>query len=472
MSFVQIEFVWLFLAVFVLYWMLPGGRTQNIVLLCASVVFYGWITPLWVLLLYASATIDFVMAQLMVRSPRHRRVWLGASLTSNLGLLFWFKYFDFFVVNVHDALASLGLETSLHALGIVLPAGISFYTFQTMSYTIDVYRGELRPRRSYLDYLVFVSFFPQLVAGPIERAGRLLPQLEQRRVLSWSAVESGLGLALWGGFKKLVIADTLAPYVDKVFLLKDTGGPLIWAATAAFMVQIYADFSGYTDIARGTAKMLGIHLVRNFDEPYRATTTPEFWQRWHMSLSTWIRDYLLAPLLGDADAIRPIRFAVAITVTMVVMGVWHGAGWNFVLFGLFQAACILGYALALRNLPEAARRVPGGRTLAAAFHLTFVGGIGALMFREPSVYRIWMHLSSNPLDATPHQWRAVVTILSLLFVLNTPLVIEHFAKRTVIPRWKRTPWWLPLQTTVWSVYVVLMSISYRTTSMDFIYFQF
>ena len=472
MSFVQIEFLGLMTTVFVLYWLAPTRRWQNAVLLSASVVFYGWVTPWWVILLYTSATVDFAMGQLMVRSPRHRRLWLAISLTSNLGLLFWFKYFGFFLVNVAAALAALEVEASVPLLRVALPAGISFYTFQTMSYTLDIYRGELRPRTDYLDYVVFVSFFPQLVAGPIERASRLLPQLEVKRRLSWANVESGVGLALYGAFKKLVIADTLAPYVDKVFLLKDTGGPLIWAATAAFMVQMYADFSGYTDIARGTARMLGVHLVRNFDEPYAAATTQEFWQRWHMSLSTWIRDYLLAPMLGSADRIDPMRFGAAVTATMVVMGVWHGAGWNFVLFGLFQAFCILGYAVALRRLPPWTARIWGGRTLAAGFHLVFVGGIGALLFREPSVARIVAHLTTHPLDATFDEWRAVVAIGTLVFVLNLPLVIEHFARRWLFPRLQPTVWWLPIQTTMWSVYLVLMSVSYRTTAMDFIYFQF
>jgi D-alanyl-lipoteichoic acid acyltransferase DltB (MBOAT superfamily) len=308
---------------------------------------------------------------------------------------------------------------------------------------------------------VFVSLFPQLFAGPIERASHLLPQVESPRRFSWSAVESGVGLALWGVFKKLVIADTLAPYVDKVFLLPDAGAPLVWAATFAFMVQLYADFSGYTDIARGTARILGFDLVRNFDEPYVATTTQEFWQRWHMSLSSWIRDYLLGPLLGRSDVISPLRFAVAITIAMVAMGIWHGAGWNFVLFGLFQAACILTYAVVMRILPQRVRSIPYGRVPAAAFHLVFVGGIGAFLFREHDLGKIAAHLTSHPFVGTLDEWR-----------LNLAFVVEHVARRTVIPRLRPTPWWLPLETTVWSGWALLALLSYRTGTYDFVYFQF
>ena len=257
MNFVQIEFLWFMILVFVLYWAIPRRGWQNIVLVIASAVFYGWIHPWWLLLLYASAVLDYTMGRLMVRAPQYKRWWLSFSMMGNIGMLLYFKYFNFFIDNVAIALESVGLGANLHTLNILLPAGISFYTFQTMSYTLDIYRGELQPRKRFLTYLVFVSFFPQLVAGPVERASRLLPQLEAKRIFKLEDLRSGFGLAMWGGFKKMVIADTIAPYVDKIFLLEDPSGPMIWAATAGFSLQIYTDFSGYTDIARGTARMLG-----------------------------------------------------------------------------------------------------------------------------------------------------------------------------------------------------------------------
>jgi len=472
LSFVQIEFLALLLVVFAAYWTVRGRWMQNLVLVVASAVFYGWVSPWWMGVLGVSACVDFVAGQLMVRSPRHKRVWLGISLTSNLGMLLYFKYMGFFVENLVLAFEGLGVPTHPVTLQVLLPAGISFYTFQTLSYTIDIYRGELRPRTSFLDYLAFVSFFPQLMAGPIERASSLLTQLEVERRFSSDDLRSGITLALHGAFKKLVIADTIAPYVDKVFVHQDPAGPLVWAGAIGFMVQIYGDFSGYTDIARGVARTLGIRLVENFHEPWKATTTPEFWQRWHMSLSTWIRDYVLTPLLGDGERITPFRFAWAVTVTMVVMGAWHGAGWNYIVFGLYQAAAILGYTWVTRNLPEWARRIPYGRTLAAVFHIFTVGLVGSLLFREPSVARFIHFMGTSPLAGTPNEWRAAIVIVTLSFTLSMSGAVETVLRKRVAPMLEGTPWLLPAQTTLWSGMAVLIALFYRANTYDFIYFQF
>ncbi len=472
MSFGRVEFVWFMLAVFALYWAVPGRRWQNVVLLLASAVFYGWVHPWWLILLLASSVLDFSMGRLMVRAKAWKRLWLGLSLTGNLGMLMYFKYTNFLIDNVALAMSSLGVQANLSSLNILLPAGISFYTFQTMSYTLDIYRGELYPRKSFLDYLTFVSFFPQLVAGPVERAARLLPQLEQHRPFSLHNLQSGFGLALYGAFKKMVIADTIAPYVDKVFVLDDPEGPLIWAATTGFLLQIYADFSGYTDMARGTARMLGVDLVRNFNEPWLATTTQEAWQRWHMSLSRWIRDYVLTPLLGDPDIVTRVRLMSAITVTMVIMGAWHGAGWNFIVFGLFQSASIIFYAVADKYLPDRVRTMRYGRVIAAALHILFVGEISALIFREHSLERLFHHFTSNPLVASDDAWRASLGLLGLVVVLNIPTVIEHYAKRLVIPRIEGTVWMMPAKAWLWSLLGLLIFLFYRVNPTDFIYFQF
>ena len=310
MNFVQAEFPVFMLVIFVAYWALGRRSWQNILLVVASAVFYGWVHPWFLILLFGSATLDFSLSQAIERWPVRKKVFLGVSLMANLGLLAYFKYFGFFVDSVVTAFQSVGLNFHMGTLEVLLPVGISFYTFQTMGYTIDVYRGELKARTNFVDYALYVSFFAQLVAGPIERAGRLLPQIEAHRTLSWALIRSGLALAMWGGFKKVVIADTLAPYVDKVYVLEHPAGPLLWAATAAFMIQIYADFSGYTDIARGVARLLGFELMENFNAPFLARTTVEFWQRWHMSLSFWLRDYLMGPLVGDHNVSR-FRFASA-----------------------------------------------------------------------------------------------------------------------------------------------------------------
>jgi D-alanyl-lipoteichoic acid acyltransferase DltB (MBOAT superfamily) len=472
-NFVQIEFPIFLAVVFTLYWMLRDRRLQNGLLVVASGVFYGWIHPWFLILLYGSAVLDFSLGQAIARYPRQKRWFVSMSVLGNLGLLAYFKYFNFFVENTIFALQQAGVTTNLSTLQILLPVGISFYTFQTMGYTIDVYRGELKARTQFVDYLLYVSFFAQLVAGPIERAGRLLPQIETPRTFELAQVRSGFALAMWGGFKKVVVADTVAPYVDKVYILDQPAGPLIWAATAAFMIQIYADFSGYTDIARGTARMLGFKLVENFNAPFIARTTVEFWQRWHMSLSFWIRDYVLGPLVGDNPAgVSRWRFAWATLLTFVLIGFWHGASWNFVLFGLYHGFWVIAYGLIVRRIPPSAKRIPGGNALAIAFHLVVVGLFGSMLFREQHVDRIVQYLSVNPFVASPDEWVATVVIASVTAIVSVPLLLGYLFDVYVKPRVEQTVWHLPMQTTAWAFYGVMMALFYRVTAQDFVYFQF
>ncbi|HHO51237.1 MAG TPA: MBOAT family protein [Deltaproteobacteria bacterium] len=476
MNFIQIEFLWFVATVFVVYWLLGqlrrGRMWQNLLLVVASAVFYGWVHPWFLLLLSASAGLDFVVGQLIETHRRHRDHLLMLSLAGNLGMLAYFKYFNFFVSNVVDGLALLGVQADLRTLAIVLPVGISFYTFQTMSYTIDIYRGELKPRRSFLDYLVFVSFFPQLVAGPIERAGRLLPQLERPRRFDPAQILSGITLASWGGFKKLVVADTLAPYIDKVFVLEEPSGPLIWSASIAFSIQIFADFSGYTDIARGTARMFGIELMRNFRSPFLAASTPEFWQRWHISLSFWIRDYLLVPLLGTASQLSRSRFFGATLLTFTIIGLWHGASWNFVLFGALHGVAMIVYTLLGRALPRPLLALSWGRPLAIVLHFVAVSVPGSMLFRETHPARIVHHLTTPPLTATPDEWIATSVLLGVTALCAAPLVASHAIERWVLPRVQGTVWLLPMQTSTWAISGVGMFVFYRVNTYDFIYFQF
>ena len=472
MNFVQIEFLFLFATTFVVYWRLPSRKAQNLLLVATSMVFYGWIHPWFLILLYASATVDYFVGLGMRAQPGHRKKLLFLSVATNLSMLGFFKYFDFFVANVAQAIRSAGFITDLTTLGILLPVGISFYTFQTMSYTIDVYRGVLEPRRNYVDYVAFVSFFCQLVAGPIERAGRLLPQLETARTFSWSLVTSGLGLALWGGFKKIVIADTLAPHVDKVFMLKDPSGAVLWAGALAFGLQLYADFSAYTDIARGTARMLGFDLVRNFREPFLAVSTPDFWRRWHMSLSFWIRDYVLVPLLGR-DTPSTLRVAGALIGTFLLIGLWHGAGWNYLAFGAWHAVWVLVYLWAAPRVPGVLKRMPGAVALAILLHTCVVQIPGSVIFREPRVSRTLTHFTRAPWEGDRFELHVAVTIVSYVVVLSLPLIGVWAWTRFVRPKteaWGRWVW--PITTTAWAVMILAMAIFYRETSRDFIYFQF
>jgi alginate O-acetyltransferase complex protein AlgI len=472
MSFVQWEFPVFFAVVFVLY--LLSARwlaVQNAGLVLASAVFYGWAKPWFLMLMYGTAVVDFALAQAIERWPAARWRFVALSVTLNLLLLGWFKYTDFFADNVVAVLRAVGVEARWGGLGVALPLGISFYTFQSIGYIVDVARGEVRACRSLRDYVLYVSFFPQLVAGPINRTNKLLPQLTRPRIVTVEGVRSGLSLAVWGAVKKLVVADSIAPYVDKVFVLDAPAGPLIWAATAGFMLQIFADFSGYTDTARGVARMLGFELAENFREPFLARTTVEFWQRWHMSLSTWLRDYLLGPLVGDAGAGR-VRFALATVATFVIVGFWHGASWNFVWFGLYQGLWVVVYGLVGRRLLPAAAKVPGGDLLLAAFHLVAVGLVGSLMFRERHVDRLISHLSTNPLRAEPEEWYAASVLATVTLAGAVPLLLQWAWTRRVTPLLKGSPWHLPAQTTAWAAAAVLLFVFYRTTVQDFVYFQF
>ncbi|MFH1468867.1 MAG: MBOAT family O-acyltransferase [Pseudomonadota bacterium] len=469
MTFTQLEFVWLFLAVFAVYWTARHRVVQNTLLVVASAAFYGWVHPWFLILLYTSATLDYSMGRCMARWPGRKKAFLALSMAGNLSILGYFKYFDFFIESFTRALTSLGLDPGLHTLGIFLPVGISFYTFQTMSYTIDVYRGELQPRKNFLDYIAFLSFFPQLVAGPVERASALLPQMERPRRFDRERFMAGLGLALWGGFKKVCIADQIAPYVDKIFIHSDPSGAMIWAATLGFTVQILADFSGYTDIARGTARMLGFELSLNFDHPYLAKNPSDFWRRWHITFSSWIRDYLYIPLGGSRGGSWATVRATA--GAMLLSGLWHGAAWTFVLWGAFHALLITGYRAVGRRLPASFREGPVGRALAIPLMFTFTV-FGWMIFRETHIDRLLHYWTLSPWGGTTDQWAAALVMLGVVLASSLPLLLALALERLALPRLEGTPWLLPARTTAWAALLVLILAFTRDGASDFIYFQF
>jgi len=334
---------WLFFVVVWLLHRLTPKAWRWGVLLIASYTFYGVWSPPYLLLLAVSTTVDWWAASRMAAADRRgaRRAWLGVSITSNLGMLGVFKYWDFFNQSAVDLFAFGGFVWDAPELGLLLPVGISFYTFQTLSYSVDVYRGKLEPEPNLLRFALYVSFFPQLVAGPIERAGHLMPQLRSGGSADTAAMASGAQRALWGLFKKVVIADRLALYVDAVYTDPAThSAPTLLLATYAFAFQIYADFSGYSDIAIGCARMLGYDLRENFRRPYLATSIRDFWRRWHISLSNWLRDYVYIPLGGSRHGER--RTIAALVITMLLGGLWHGASWTFVIWGGLQGLMLVG----------------------------------------------------------------------------------------------------------------------------------
>ena len=469
MTFIQIEFLWFFAIVFTLYWGVRNLVFQNVVLLVSSCVFYGWVHPWFLTLLFAAAVLDYTLGLCMDRWPGHRRLYMGLSLAGNLGMLGYFKYCDFFIENWITALNALGIHSNLHTLGIFLPVGISFYTFETLSYTIDIYRGELKPRKNFLNYMVFVICFPRLVAGPVERAHRMLPQVEKLRVFTWDAMRSGLGLALWGAFKKVCIADQIAPYVDKVFVHTHPSGGMVWAATLGFAVQILADFSGYTDIGRGLGRMLGFEIVKNFKSPYLSRNPSDFWRRWHVSFSTWIRDYIFIPLGGSKGGLWSTTKATY--GAMLISGFWHGASWTYVLWGAFHATLITGYRLVTPRIPAAWRDSRLGDVAAVGIMFAFTC-VGWLIFRETHIQRLAHYFTLNPLQGTRDEWIATVVLLAVVLVCSAPMVLACIARRTFVPRFRDRVWFFPVQTAFWGVYAGCILTFARSNANDFIYFQF
>lgn len=406
---------WAFFAVvYGLYRALPH-RGQNILLLTSSYFFYGWWDWRFLSLIFISTVIDY-WAGLAIDgagpNERRRRMAMWVSVATNLGILGFFKYFNFFADNLVVLLQTVGVTTPIRHLNIILPVGISFYTFQTMSYTLDIYRGQLRATRSFLNFATFVSFFPQLVAGPIERAAKLLPQIENPREISSANMESGTWLVFWGLFKKCVIADNLAVLVDGVFGSEAATGATALLALYAFAFQIYCDFSGYSDIARGVSRWMGIELMLNFNNPYFAVNPKDFWARWHISLSSWLRDYLYISLGGNRRGGR--RRYVNLVLTMVLGGLWHGAAWTFVVWGAFHGFLLVAYhALAAWFAP--ADGVKSGRWIwprrVFMFHLVCLGW---LFFRSASLPQARHMLK---LMATTFEWNVQATNLLVALVL-------------------------------------------------------
>lgn len=361
MSFASVTFFLFCVGVLALYYSRVRRGWQNGVVVAASYVFYAWWDWRFCSLMLISSVVDYGAGGGIHRSPspRKRNAWLALSLGTNLGMLGFFKYCNFFVDNLTWLLARAGLPFHPGTLEVILPVGISFYTFQTLSYTIDIYRGHYRPVRDFPAYLAFVSFFPQLVAGPIERANRLLPQFLAARRFDPARAWTGMRLMLWGLFKKMVIADNLAAVVDGVYRAPGgQPGAVLLLATAAFAFQIYCDFSAYSDIASGTAELFGIDLMRNFAFPYFSRNVAEFWRRWHISLSTWFRDYVYIPLGGSRGTPGRTRFNVL--ATFALSGLWHGASWNFVIWGLLNGAGMLAGRTTGKPNRSGPGRIPGG----------------------------------------------------------------------------------------------------------------
>ena len=486
MLFNSLAFAFFLPVVFGLYWWLGRGKQgiqrQNLLLLVSSYVFYGWWDPRFLSLIFLSSLTDYLAGMQMGQERRKdaRKPWLVLSLAVNLGMLGFFKYFNFFADSLIDAMRLVGFDPDPVTLNIVLPVGISFYTFQTLSYTIDVYRGTIAPTRNWINFFAYVSFFPQLVAGPIEKARDLLPQFSLPRKFSYPLAVSGLRLILYGIMKKVLVADRLGEYVTQIHENPlDYQGWDVVVGAIFFTVQIYCDFSGYSDIALGTARLFGFKLSINFRTPLFSTSASELWRRWHISLNAWFRDYVYIPLGGRKKGLA--RFYLNMFIVFLVSAFWHGAAWTYLLWGLI---CALFYMLeGLVGHPQKTK----GPLAAGLGWIWAVGGLclAFIFFRATSISNGFHLVASIPelffepvtlftsftseLDLFLTNFQEIVflgILLALFFVFE--LFIGKGTLDQVLDSWPR-----PFR---WTFYYLCIGLLYFFGAygipQQFIYFQF
>lgn len=472
MLFNSLDFAIFLIIVYTLYWAMGSKRlpVQNLLLLVASYVFYGWWDWRFLALIGFTTLYDFWAAINIDNTQKAyvRKAWMISSIVINLGILCFFKYFNFFIQSWIDMLHAFGYNGSVTTLNIILPVGISFYTFQAMSYTIDVYHERIKPSRNLVSFATYISFFPQLVAGPIERASRFLPQIQNRRVFNYKQSVEGLRLILWGLFKKVVIADSLSPHVNNVFTYyyAETGSSILLGAIM-FSIQIYCDFSGYSDIAIGTAKLFGIELSSNFRFPYFSKNIVEFWRRWHISLSQWFRDYVFIPLGGSrGERSKTIR---NIIVVFLLSGLWHGANWTFVVWGGLHATVYLLYVYFGANIFEYLNRklrLPDTLLIIPAL-LVNIGVIVVswLVFRADSVNKAYLMVKKmilmlfTPMKHTEMLWYIIPFMIIEYLIRNderNPIRIKY-----KVPRYL-----------YYSALIILIMIHGEGNGEQFIYFRF
>ncbi len=467
MLFNSVSFVFFALAVYSIYSILKH-RPQNTFLLAASYFFYGCWDWRFLALIFITTLTDFLCSGKIYAAgggTRKAKRFVFLSVFVNLGILGFFKYFNFFEDSAIHLLSLLGMEANGVTLKIILPVGISFYTFQSLSYTIDVYRGKLKPTHNFFDYALYVSFFPQLVAGPIERATHLLPQVENPRTVTYDNVREGAWLILLGYFKKVVIADNFANIATAVFNNPgDHHGLAVLIGVYAFAFQIYGDFSGYSDIARGIAKLMGFDLMLNFRMPYFATNPQDFWRRWHISLSTWLRDYLYVPLGGSKGG--TFKTYRNLLLTMLLGGLWHGAAWNFVLWGAYQGLLLVAHR---RSLGKTKHKIDDTLDVHLVkmfimFHFTCFGWI---LFRINSLSDLSILLQNLLIfDGAPLHWPIAMALLLC------PLLLLHYMQERagnmlVIKEMHPVFRWA-----AYSIMLGYIMFFGKVDGYDFIYFQF
>lgn len=459
---------WAFFLIVLLGYRLLPHRGQNLLLLVASYVFYGYWDVRFLSLIFISTVVDYMVANRLHESedPGKRKIWVSISIITNLGILGFFKYWGFFVSEANEFLMTLGFNSSLPVLSIVLPVGISFYTFQTMSYTIDVYRKHTEPVRNPLDFALYVSFFPQLVAGPIERSSHLIPQISNPRRITSACWHEGIFLILKGLFLKVVIADNMAVIANAAFAkpVDSLTGTEVFVGVYAFAFQIYGDFAGYSAIAKGTARLMGFDLMWNFKNPYFSVSPSDFWRRWHISLSSWLRDYLYIPLGGNRQGSgKTFR---NLMLTMGLGGLWHGAGWNFIVWGIYHGFLLIAYRMAGIKDDETS----GLRKYLSIFLMFHLICISWLMFRATSLDQILGMLSRVFVGGISSDFAAYGFGLILFFV--SPLLIyEAWIEKKGDPfALLKSP--VTVQISIAAFLICMLVVFPAPQRQEFIYFQF
>ena len=481
MLFNSLEFAVFLPLVFFLYWFVFKGNTkgQNGLIVLASYVFYGWWDWHFLGLIFISSAVDYSIGLALsnTRKQQKRKQLLYLSLFVNLGFLGVFKYYNFFIESFADAFLLFGQSFEPDRLNIILPVGISFYTFQTLSYTIDIYQGKLKPAKDIVSFFAFVSFFPQLVAGPIERARNLLPQFYVKRSFNYALAVDGLRQILWGFFKKLVIADNCAELANYIFNQSgDLSSSTLILGAFLFTFQIYGDFSGYSDIAIGTSKLFGFNLMKNFAFPYFSRDIAEFWRRWHISLSTWFRDYLYIPLGGSRGS--QARKARNIFIIFIVSGFWHGANWTFIVWGALNALYFLPLLLVNRNrvnleIVAQDKVFPSIREL-LNMSLTFVLTLFAwIFFRAESLTHAFEYISgifsSSIFSSIQVGHTKTIILLGLIFLFQ---LIEWFGRQENYALEKLGLAWPRFLRFSFYFFLIGLMFVFSGKQQEFIYFQF
>lgn len=477
MLFNSIDFAIFLPVVFILYWLLNKNlRLQNLLLLIASYFFYACWDYRFLALILFSTGVDYLFGIKISKTENKttKKLWVWISVITGIGVLCFFKYYNFFAGSFIQALSLMGIRANYGLVQVILPLGISFYTFHGLSYILDIYKGKIKPERNFIDYGVFVSFFPLLVAGPIERATHLLPQIKQQRQFNYLKSVDGLRQILWGLFKKVVIADNCAGYANMIFAHPGNyQGSTLLLGVFFFAIQIYCDFSGYSDIAIGTARLFGIDLLRNFSFPYFSRSVPEFWRRWHISLTSWFRDYLYIPLGGSRVA--KARKILNTFIIFLVSGFWHGANWTFILWGFLHGLYMLPSIIWGNNkkhteIVAQGKFLPSFKELLAMLFTFFLVLVAWVFFRAGSISQAFIFLSdmfSPSLFSLPETRPLFLIVLILIFIFAEWLGREQqFAIQTMGFRWYK-----PVR---WSFYLLLSIIIFINLGKEqaFIYFQF